>query len=154
MAGAAIAKLWELKHPQTRGTSCKLRVRWMQSMRLNLTCQQCMDPCCRCLVMMMLSVYMVVCGQGSVKDQISCYGPLSESVTRRYTRQVLEGLKYLHQLMIVHRDIKGPSTLSVSTCSFLSIWHVDTLQLLFCSCFPHNLGVVSLNVKDGYTLWT
>ena len=53
-----------------------------------------------------------VCVQGSVKDQISSYGPLSERVTRRYCRQVLEGLRYLHQLTIVHRDIKGlPFTL-------------------------------------------
>ena len=50
------------------------------------------------------------CDQGSIKDQISCYGPLSENVTRRYSRQVLQGLRYLHQLMIVHRDIKGAFT--------------------------------------------
>ena len=45
--------------------------------------------------------------QGSVKDQIKEYGPLSENVTRRYSRQVLEGLSYLHELLIVHRDVKG-----------------------------------------------
>jgi len=45
--------------------------------------------------------------QGSVKDQIREYGPLSENVTRRYSRQVLEGLSYLHELLIVHRDVKG-----------------------------------------------
>jgi len=42
-----------------------------------------------------------------VKDQIKEYGPLSESVARRYSRQVLEGLSYLHELLIVHRDVKG-----------------------------------------------
>jgi len=45
--------------------------------------------------------------QGSVKDQIKEYGPLSENVTCRYSRQVLEGLAYLHDLLIVHRDVKG-----------------------------------------------
>lgn len=42
-----------------------------------------------------------------MKDQIKEYGPLTENVTRRYTGQVLEGLAFLHNLMIVHRDIKG-----------------------------------------------
>lgn len=45
--------------------------------------------------------------QGSVKDQIQSYGPLTEILARRYTRQVLEGLHYLHGMCIVHRDVKG-----------------------------------------------
>ena len=45
--------------------------------------------------------------QGSVQDQIKEFGPLTEKLTRRYTQQVLEGLSYLHQEKIIHRDIKG-----------------------------------------------
>lgn len=58
-----------------------------------------------------LSIFMEYVPGGSVKDQILEYGPLKESVTRRYTKQVLEGLEFLHSKWIVHRDIKGANIL-------------------------------------------
>lgn len=58
-----------------------------------------------------LSIFMEYMAGGSVKDQIATYGPLTEKLTRRYTRQVLEGLHYLHSHSIVHRDVKGANIL-------------------------------------------
>ncbi|KAM6893030.1 mitogen-activated protein kinase kinase kinase 2 [Lycodopsis pacificus] len=54
-----------------------------------------------------LSIFMEYMPGGSIKDQLKSYGALTENVTRRYTRQILEGVSYLHSNMIVHRDVKG-----------------------------------------------
>lgn len=58
-----------------------------------------------------LSIFMEYITGGSVTDQIREYGPLTEQVCRRYCRQILEGLVFLHDLKIVHRDIKGSNIL-------------------------------------------
>lgn len=58
-----------------------------------------------------LCIFMEYMPGGSVKDQIRQYGALTENVTRKYTRQILEGILYLHSNMIVHRDIKGANIL-------------------------------------------
>ena len=59
--------------------------------------------CCVCNVLLACFLYL----QGSVKDELRSYGALTENVTRKYTRQILEGVAYLHISHIVHRDIKG-----------------------------------------------
>uniref|UniRef100_A0A8C2BT88 Mitogen-activated protein kinase kinase kinase 2 n=1 Tax=Cyprinus carpio TaxID=7962 RepID=A0A8C2BT88_CYPCA len=58
-----------------------------------------------------LSIFMEYMPGGSIKDQLKSYGALTENVTRKYTRQILEGVCYLHSNMIVHRDIKGANIL-------------------------------------------
>ncbi|XP_013775829.1 mitogen-activated protein kinase kinase kinase 1-like [Limulus polyphemus] len=58
---------------------------------------------------------------GSVESLLGTYGPFSEQVIVRYTRQVLAGLTYLHDNQIIHRDLKGANLLVDSTGHHLRI---------------------------------
>ncbi|XP_056155497.1 mitogen-activated protein kinase kinase kinase 22 [Lampris incognitus] len=71
--------------------------------------------CLRDLEQKKLTIFVEFMPGGSIKDQLKAYGALTEKVTRRYTRQILQGVFYLHSNMIVHRDIKGANILRDSS---------------------------------------
>ena len=48
---------------------------------------------------------------GSLASILKKFGPLNEKIIRVYTRQILEGLEYLHVRNTIHRDIKGANIL-------------------------------------------
>eukprot|EP01107_Rhizomastix_libera_P008830 TRINITY_DN2432_c0_g1_i1.p1 TRINITY_DN2432_c0_g1~~TRINITY_DN2432_c0_g1_i1.p1 ORF type:complete len:996 (-),score=301.56 TRINITY_DN2432_c0_g1_i1:97-3084(-) len=58
-----------------------------------------------------LFIFLEYIPSGSISSLLLKFGPFSESVVKLYTRQILEGLQYLHNCKIVHRDIKGANIL-------------------------------------------
>lgn len=50
-------------------------------------------------------------GGGSIAKLIARYGKFKENLVRLYSKQILEGLEYLHAHNVLHRDIKGANVL-------------------------------------------
>ncbi|RYE82735.1 MAG: hypothetical protein EOO65_05055, partial [Methanosarcinales archaeon] len=58
-----------------------------------------------------LTIFMEYIPGGSLASLIHRFGCLNEQLVRMYTRQILQGLAYLHAHTVVHRDIKGANIL-------------------------------------------
>ncbi|KAI9502570.1 kinase-like domain-containing protein [Coemansia spiralis] len=58
-----------------------------------------------------LYIFLEYVSGGSVSSALASFGMFPESLVRTYTAQILEGLLYLHEQGIIHRDIKGGNVL-------------------------------------------
>lgn len=65
-------------------------------------------------------IFLDICIGGSISKMLQDYGAFSENIIKLYTKQILEGLEYLHSYNIIHRgnkfynknlDIKGANIL-------------------------------------------
>ncbi|EKX49238.1 hypothetical protein GUITHDRAFT_85702 [Guillardia theta CCMP2712] len=58
-----------------------------------------------------LNIFLEYVSGGSIASLIANFGALDEPVVRKYTRQILIGLEFLHSKGVVHCDIKGGNIL-------------------------------------------
>ncbi|CAM6101272.1 unnamed protein product [Calypogeia fissa] len=58
-----------------------------------------------------LCIYLEYVSGGSIHKLLQEYGSFKEPVIRSFTRQILCGLAYLHNMNTVHRDVKGANIL-------------------------------------------
>ncbi|KAH6604234.1 ste ste11 kinase [Trichoderma cornu-damae] len=58
-----------------------------------------------------LNIFLEYVPGGSVQTMLNSYGALPEPLVRSFVRQILTGLSYLHNMGIIHRDIKGANIL-------------------------------------------
>ncbi|RUS20588.1 hypothetical protein BC937DRAFT_94880 [Endogone sp. FLAS-F59071] len=59
-----------------------------------------------------LNIVLEYCENGSLNSILRRFGQFPESLVAVYITQVLEGLRYLHDQGVVHRDIKGANILT------------------------------------------
>nr|XP_020865091.1 mitogen-activated protein kinase kinase kinase 19 isoform X2 [Phascolarctos cinereus] len=68
-----------------------------------------------CLEKNLVSIFMEFVPGGSISSIINRFGPLPEMVLSKYTKQILQGVAYLHENCVVHRDIKGNNVMLMPT---------------------------------------
>ncbi|XP_078539495.1 mitogen-activated protein kinase kinase kinase 19 [Lissotriton helveticus] len=68
-----------------------------------------------CLQDNIVSIFMEFIPGGSISSILKRFGPLPEIVFSRYTRQILQGVSYLHENKVIHRDIKGNNIMLMQT---------------------------------------
>jgi len=57
------------------------------------------------------NIFLEYISGGTIASLLDKYGPFNENLIRVYTRQILQGLEYLHVRNTMHRDIKGANVL-------------------------------------------
>eukprot|EP00948_MAST-09A_sp_MAST-9A-sp1_P003609 g3609.t1 len=77
---------------------------------------------------------------GSISSMLQQFGPFGEALVIRFTNQILQGVNYLHNKGILHRDIKGANVL---------ITKAGTVKLADFGCSKQLQGVNSTSLDKS-----
>lgn len=69
------------------------------------------DLAASCIDQEHLNIFLEYVPGGSVTSLLRNYGAFEEPLVKNFVRQILNGLAYLHEKDIIHRDIKGANIL-------------------------------------------
>ena len=58
-----------------------------------------------------VNIFMEIIPGGSLEKLLKTYKAFEERLFENYTRQIMEGIKYIHSKNVVHRDIKGKNVM-------------------------------------------
>uniref|UniRef100_H3CQ38 Mitogen-activated protein kinase kinase kinase 19 n=1 Tax=Tetraodon nigroviridis TaxID=99883 RepID=H3CQ38_TETNG len=82
-----------------------------------------------------VSIFMEYIPGGSIASILHRFGPLPERVLALYTKQILEGVAYLHLNKVIHRDLKGNNIMLMPT-GIVKLIDFGCARRL--SCLSHN----------------
>ena len=81
-----------------------------------------------------LFIFLELMPCGSISCLLRKFGPFKDPTLRKFTREMLNGLQYLHSQSIIHRDVKGQNVL---------VDHTGTCKLSDFGCSRRLLGRVA-----------
>eukprot|EP01137_Pigoraptor_chileana_P036032 Opistho-2@30952 len=94
-----------------------------------------------------LYIFMEFVSGGSIASMLSQFGAFEEEVIRHYLKQILDGVAYLHDNEVIHRDIKGANIL-VDTSGIIKLIDFGAAKQL-CQHISHS----NLKSLEGTPYW-
>ena len=75
-------------------------------------------------------IYMEYVTGGSLLSLLNKFGKLDEETIKIYSKQIVDGLEYLHSKNIIHRDLKAANIL-VNSNGIIKLSDFESLWIIF-----------------------
>ncbi|KAI1280350.1 Testis-specific serine/threonine-protein kinase 2 [Halotydeus destructor] len=94
-------------------------------------------------------IFMELAEGGNLADYVRTKGPLNESVSRKFFKQICDAVYYMHKMKISHRDLKLANVLLDSTKSQCKVTDFGLSRVVFCE----KNGILYCKSYCGTTLY-